>query len=265
MKDSKKPFFLYYNTRGCHFDNYPNQHYAGRSPARTTYSDCMVEMDDIFARLQRVLAETGQLENTLILFTSDNGPEQEVAPYGRTPFRGGKGSTWEGGVRVPTFAYWKGMIDPRKSEGLFDMADVLPTFVSLAGKSGAQVGKLVGEKHYVDGVDQASFLVGRDGLSNRRSILYFLNDKISAVRIDELKYMDLAQSPTSLTTRGEQGGITGTVVKTAGSMAFNLYTNPQEDESVGIRHIPMMLPLRQEIERYEAVLQKYPANTQINL
>ncbi|MFT3924314.1 MAG: sulfatase-like hydrolase/transferase [Myxococcales bacterium] len=263
MKDSKKPFFLYYNTRGCHFDNYPNEKFAGRSPARTPYSDCMVEVDDIFGRLRKALEETGQLENTLIVFTSDNGPEQEVPPYGRTPFRGGKGSTWEGGVRVPTFVYWKGMITPRKSEGLFDMTDVFPTFAALSGKPTKDVGRLVGDKQYVDGVDQASFLLANDGVSNRRSILYFLDDKLSATRIDELKYVALAQSPTALTTRGEQGGFTGAVEKTAGALIFNLYTNPQEDEAVGIRHIPMSLPLMQELERYGEVLKKFPPKTQI--
>jgi len=103
MADSDKPFFLYYGTRGCHFDNYPNEEYAGRSLARTSYSDCMVEMNDIFATLYQTLENTGQLENTLIVFTSDNGLEAEVPPHSRTAFRGSKGSTWEGGVRVPTF------------------------------------------------------------------------------------------------------------------------------------------------------------------
>ncbi|WP_157906112.1 sulfatase-like hydrolase/transferase, partial [Escherichia coli] len=100
MAKSDKPFFLYYGTRGCHFDNYPNAKYAGSSPARTSYGDCMVEMNDIFANLYKALEKNGQLDNTLIVFTSDNGPEAEVPPHGRTPFRGAKGSTWEGGVRV---------------------------------------------------------------------------------------------------------------------------------------------------------------------
>ncbi|MBM0902077.1 sulfatase-like hydrolase/transferase, partial [Escherichia coli] len=82
---------------------------AGSPPARTSYGDCMVEMNDVFANLYKPLEKNGQLDNTLIFFTSDNGPEDEVPPHGRTPFRGAKGSTWGGGVRVPTFDYWKGM------------------------------------------------------------------------------------------------------------------------------------------------------------
>jgi len=117
MKDSKQPFFLYHATRGCHFDNYPSDEWAGKSRARTVYSDCMVHMDYVLSQLVKALEDTGQLENTMIILTSDNGPECEVPPHGRSPFRGYKGSSWEGGVRVPTSAYWKDMIKPRRSEG----------------------------------------------------------------------------------------------------------------------------------------------------
>lgn len=263
MADSDKPFFLYYGTRGCHFDNYPNEDYAGRSLARTSYSDCMVEMNDIFATLYQTLEDTGQLENTLIIFTSDNGPESEVPPHGRTPFRGAKGSTWEGGVRVPTFAYWKGMIEPRKSEGLFDLSDLFNTSLALAGKPGADLSALAPKGTFIDGIDQSSFLLAKDGQSNRKAIHYFWNDKLAAVRIDEFKYHTLMQAPYALTPNGYHGGFTGAVMESAGSMMFNLYTNPQEDDSIGARHIPMGVPLNTEIVAYQEILKKYPGKVQI--
>ncbi|UQZ90195.1 arylsulfatase [Deltaproteobacteria bacterium Smac51] len=263
MADSDKPFFLYYGTRGCHFDNYPNEKYAGRSLARTSYSDCMVEMNDIFATLYKTLEDTGQLENTLIIFTSDNGPEAEVPPHGRTAFRGGKGSTWEGGVRVPTFAYWKGMIEPRKSEGLFDLSDLFNTSLSLAGKPGAELSSLASKDTFIDGIDQSSFLLARDGQSNRKTIHYFWNDKLAAVRVDEFKIHTLLQDPYLLTPNGSHGGFTGVILESAGSMMFNLYTNPQEDDAVGIRHIPLGVPLNAEIAAYQAILKKYPGKVQI--
>lgn len=264
MANNDKPFFLYYGTRGCHFDNYPNAHYAGRSPARTAYSDCMVEMNDIFANLHKALADSGQLENTLIFFTSDNGPEAEIPPHGRTAFRGAKGSTWEGGVRVPTFVYWKGMIEPRKSEGLFDLSDLFPTALSLTGKTGAEVAALVPAKTYIDGVDQASFLLGTKGQSNRRAVHYFWNGQLSAVRIDEFKYHLLVQQPYAITQRGSQGGFSGTIMPTAGGTIFNLYTNPQEDNTIGIRHIPMGVALQAEEQAYKEILKQYPAKVQIS-
>jgi arylsulfatase A-like enzyme len=260
---STKPFFLYYATRGCHFDNYPNQYYQGRSPARTTYSDCIVEMNDVFNGLYKTLEQTGQLDNTIIILTSDNGPEQEVPTYGRTPFRGGKGSTWEGGVRVPTFIYWKGMVSPRKSEGLFDFADIFPTSLGLAGKSDADISKMVPATTYIDGINQTSFLLANNGESNRRSILYFLNDKISGVRVDEMKYMVLVQLPFLVTQRGEQGGFSGGYVPLAGGSMFNLYTNPQEDETIAIRHTPVAVTVGRELDRYTAVLKKFPVKIQI--
>jgi len=153
MKGSEQPFFLYHATRGCHFDNYPSDEWAGRSRARTSYGDCIVQMDYILDQLVKTLEQIGELENTLIFVTSDNGPECEIPPHGRTPFRGCKGSSWEGGVRVPTFAYWKDMIAPRKSEGLFDLADLFNTSISLAGKPGKEVAEFVDDKTYIDGID----------------------------------------------------------------------------------------------------------------
>lgn len=263
MAKSDKPFFLYYGTRGAHFDNYPNERYAGRSPARTVYSDTMVEINDIFATLVKTLEETGQLENTFIIFTSDNGPEAEVPPHGRTAFRGAKGSTWEGGVRVPTFVYWKGMIEPRKSDGLFDLSDLFNTSLALAGKPGAEAGKLVPEKTFIDGVDQASFLLAKHGQSNRKAIHYFWNDKLSAIRVDEFKFFTLLQQPNAFTDLGYKGGFSGAIMQSAGSVMFNLYTNPQEDDAVGIRHIPLGVPLEAELGAYAEILKKYPGKIQI--
>ena len=265
MEKSDKPFFLYFGTRGCHFDNYPNERYLGSSPARNTFTDTMVEMNDIFATLYNTLKETGQLENTLILFTSDNGPEAEVAPHGRSPFRGAKGSTWEGGVRVPTFAYWKGMIEPRKSEGLFDLADLFCTFLSIAGKPGAAIGSLVPATTFIDGIDQASFFLAPEGQSSRRAIHYFWNGELAGVRMDEFKLLNLMQDPYSITHRGFQGGFTGTVVRAAGVMMFNLYANPQEDVSIGIRHLPVMGVLSQEITDYGKILEKFPPVVKIGI
>ncbi|BEQ13808.1 sulfatase-like hydrolase/transferase [Desulfoferula mesophila] len=264
MAGSKQPFFLYHATRAAHFDNYPNDVYAGKSPARTVYSDALVEVDDILGRLVKALEETGQLENTLIFFTSDNGPECEVPPHGRTPFRGCKGSSWEGGVRVPTFAYWKGVIVPRRSDGLFDLADLFNTAISLAGAPGAQAAKYVPKTHYIDGIDQASFLLADQGQSNRRSRIYTMNQFLSGIRIDEFKFNTVVQLEQGIFQRGYTGGFSGAMVTSTGGVAMiNLYTDPKEDVSVGIRHIPVDVLLEAEGNRYREVLKKYPPVTKI--
>ena len=220
-------------------------------------------MNDVFANLYKALEKNGQLDNTLIVFTSDNGPEAEVPPHGRTPFRGAKGSTWEGGVRVPTFVYWKGMIQPRKSDGIVDLADLFPTALDLAGHPGAKVANLVPKTTFIDGVDQTSFFLGTNGQSNRKAEHYFLNGKLAAVRMDEFKYHVLIQQPYAYTQSGYQGGFTGTVMQTAGSSVFNLYTDPQESDSIGVRHIPMGVPLQTEMHAYMEILKKYPPRAQI--
>jgi len=265
MAKSDKPWFLYHATRACHFDNYPNAQYAGKSPARTVFSDGMVEVDDIVGRLVKTLEETGQLENTLIVFSSDNGPEGEVPPHGRTPFRGYKGSTWEGGVRVPTLVYWKGVIKPRKSDGLFDLEDLFNTCLSVAGVSGAGVTKYVPKDLYIDGIDQASFLLADDGLSNRRSRIYTLNQYFSAVRIDEFKCNFTVELEDAIFQRGYPAGFSGAIItQTGGAILNNLYTNPKEDENTGIRHIPVAVPIGAEAERYFGVLKKYPLKNKVS-
>lgn len=157
------------------------------------------------------------------------------------------------------------MIQPRKSDGIVDLADLFPTALALAGKPGAEVSKLVPKTTFIDGVDQSSFFLGSNGQSNRKAEHYFLNGQLSAVRIDEFKYHLLIQQPYAFTQTGYQGGFTGAVMQTAGSMMFNLYTDPQESKSVGIRHIPMGVPLQTEVHDYMAILKKYPPKVQIKL
>jgi arylsulfatase len=259
MAKNPKPWFLYHSTRAAHFDNYPNSRFAGISPARTVFSDAMVEIDDVVGRLIKSLEETGQLDNTIIFFTSDNGPEQEVPPHGRTPFRGAKGSSWEGGVRVPTFVYWRGVIEPRKSDGLFDLADLFNTCAAVAGAPGAAVTKFLPKDRYVDGIDQTSFWLAPDGESCRRSRIYTLNQYFSALRMDEFKAHITVELQEAIFKRGFTGGFSGSIVtQTGGGTVTNIYTNPQEDTSVGIRHIPMTIPLFAEITRYHQVLKKFP-------
>lgn len=259
VKGSKQPFFLYYGTRGCHFDNYPSDEWAGKSTSRTSYGDCMVQMDYILGQLYDRLQQIGELENTLIILSSDNGPECEIPPHGRTPFRGCKGSSWEGGVRVPTFAYWKGMITPRRDDGLFDFADILPTALSLAGYPGAKLADFFPKTAYIDGVDQASWIVANEGHSARRSRVYTLNQYLSAFRMDEFKLLLTMEIENGIFQKGDLGGFTGSLVTdTGGVIMINLYTDPQEDVPVGIRHIAMTVPIGSAGGEYIKDLFKYP-------
>ena len=94
MAGRREPWLLYHCTRGAHFDNYRSERFLGTSPARHPYKDTIVELDDILGRLVAALAATGQLDDTLVVVSSDNGPHMETWPDAAfTPFRCAKGST----------------------------------------------------------------------------------------------------------------------------------------------------------------------------
>ncbi len=173
MASDSRPWFLYHCTRGAHFDNYPHEKFPGKSPSKHPYKDTkdtIIELDDIVGRLVRKLEATGQLGNTLVFVSSDNGPEMETWPdAGVTPFRCAKGSTWEGGVRVPAVLSWPGMIEPRASDGLFDQLDLFATCLNLAG-----IPERLPTDRYVDSIDQTSFLLAPDGDTCRKFRFYWL-------------------------------------------------------------------------------------------
>jgi arylsulfatase len=233
MAGADQPWFLYHCTRGAHFDNYPHERFVGTSPARHPYKDTLLELDDIVGRLVGALEATGQLEHTVVFVSSDNGPEMETWPDAAyTPFRCAKGSTWEGGVRVPGIVAWPGTIPADgRSDGLFSFTDVLPTVAHLAGADA-----LVPEDRYIDGVDQSSFLLATEGLSNRKFEYYWLGQQFSALRVGEYKYV-----LTSISDDGEGlagvGGFTGVLQRYPYGRLYNLYLDPKEQHSYMIRKL----------------------------
>ena len=190
MAGGERPWFLYHCTRGAHFDNYPHPDFLGRSPAKHPYKDALIELDDICGRLVDALERTGQLESTMVVISSDNGPEMETWPDSAfTPFRCAKGSTWEGGVRVPAVVSWPGMIEPgRASDGIVHLLDLFATCATLAGAEDR-----LPTDRYLDAVDQTSFLLAPadegEVVSNRKFQHYWLTVHYSAMRVGEYKYM----------------------------------------------------------------------------
>jgi arylsulfatase A-like enzyme len=270
MKDSKEPWFLYHGTRGCHFDNYPPDKFKGKSRAKYPFHDVLVECDDIFGRLFAALEESGQLENTLIFVTSDNGPEMESWPDSSyTPFRGSKGTTWEGGVRVPGIFYWKGMIEPgRNSDGLFDFTDVFTTFCSLAGVEDLP------EDRFLDGVDQRGFLLAEPAaedthwgadpawMSSRIAVHFWLLDKPAGTRLAGWK-ATLYETERDLKDTVTAGGFSGHTVQLTYGKVFNLFLDPKEEHSFTVRKLVYMPMIEAVSGAHEKTFKKYPPRIQV--
>jgi arylsulfatase A-like enzyme len=227
-------------------------------------------MDDIFGRLFRTLEETGQLENTLIFVTSDNGPEMESWPDSSyTPFRGSKGTTWEGGIRVPGIFYWKGVIEEgRTSDGLFDFADIFPTFCALAGVSDLP------EDRFIDGVDQRGFLLAASApegtywavdpawSSSRVAVHSWLLDQHSGIRMGGYKLMTCA-TEIDIHDTVTPGGFSGHTVQYTYGKTFNLFLDPKEEHSFTIRKL-VLLPVISGIHaQHMATFKKYPPRIQL--
>jgi arylsulfatase A-like enzyme len=255
----RQPWFLYHCTRGAHFDNYPSEPFLGSSPAKHPYKDTIVELDDIVGRLVASLRETGQLEDTLIFISSDNGPEMETWPDAAySPFRCAKGSTWEGGQRVPAVLSWPGMIEAdRVSDGLFSQMDLFPTILTLAGAAAA-----VPTDRYIDGVDQTSFLLDEAGFSTRKHLYYWLQNVFSAVRIGEWKFMIAATSDNDHDVLN-LGGFTGVTQRFTYGRLYNLYLDPKETRSYMIRKLAYIESFTSGIIEHLRTFGPYPPRATI--
>jgi len=167
-----KPFFLYLPHNAVHFPIYPGKTWAGKSP-NGIYSDWVEEVDWSVGRVLDTLRELKLDSKTLVIFTSDNGGTQRAV---NAPLRGFKGSTWEGGMREPTLAWWPGHIPAGTTcDAITGMMDVLPTFVRLAGGQLPAGCKL-------DGGDMWPLLSGESKQPVHDVFYYFRGFKLEAVR-----------------------------------------------------------------------------------
>lgn len=176
IRDRKdQPFFLYLPHNAVHFPLYPSDQFRGKSP-NGLLGDWAEEVDWSVGQILDALRELGLAEKTLVIFTSDNGGS---VPHGsnNTPLRGSKSQTLEGGIRVPTLAWWPGKIPAAtSSDAITSMMDVLPTFARLAGAK-------VPADRKIDGVDLWPVLAGNaDAKPPRDHFFYFRGLELEAVR-----------------------------------------------------------------------------------
>ena len=161
----------------------------------------MAQLDDIVGAVMKKLEDLGVADDTIVVFTTDNGTENFTWPDGgQTPFAGGKGTVMEGGFRAPAIVRWPGKVPAGKVEnGIISGLDWFPTFVAAAGDPSIveelKQGKSLGDTNYkvhLDGYDQMDLITGK-GPSKRHEIWYFAEGTLGAVRIDDFKYRFIDQ------------------------------------------------------------------------
>jgi arylsulfatase len=243
-----KPFFLYLPHVMPHVPIFASKTFKGKS-AGGLYGDVIEELDGSVGEVLKELKACDLEQATLVLFLSDNGPFLSYGTHAGSakPFREGKLTTFEGGVRVPFLARWPGQVPAgRVCDDLFTSLDVLPTVAALIGAALP--------KSKIDGVDLSSLLLGKHGAKGRESFIYFSGSELHAVRAGKWKlhfpheYLAVDGPPG---TDGkpanhanmkpnaiEQSGIRGIAsrhgykVEKIGQSLFDLSTDPGETKDV---------------------------------
>lgn len=201
---ANKPFFTWMNFTRMHFKTHirPSMKDRAGMPGNF-YADGMLEMDDNVGKLMKLLDELKLTDNTIVVFTTDNGPNQFSWPdAATTPFRSEKNSNWEGAYRVPAFVRWPGQIKPGITNQMFSGMDWFPTFLAAAGNTNIKnellEGKAVGGKTFkihLDGYNQLDFITGKTDKSSRNEFIYFNDDaQLVAIRYQDWKAVFREQS-----------------------------------------------------------------------
>ena len=203
-KADNKPFFLWLNPTRMHIVTHLSPKYQGMRNAKNGWSiheAGMAQLDDDIGLVMKKLKDLGVDDNTIVVFTTDNGTEVFTWPDGgQTPFAQSKGTVMEGGFRTPAMIRWPGKVPAGKIEnGLISGLDWFPTFLAAAGNPNIieelKKGKQLGDRTYkvhLDGYNQTDMITGK-GPSNRREIFYFGESTLGAVRVDDYKYRFIDQ------------------------------------------------------------------------
>jgi arylsulfatase A len=242
IKENKDhPFYLYLAHNAVHVPIHPGPEFRGHS-GHGGYYDWVEEVDWSAGQVLNTLRELHLETNTLVFFTSDNGPwlKQGTNAGSAYPLYGGKGSTWEGGLRESTIAWWPGHVPAGKvTDAVMGEIDLLPTFVSLAGGT-------VPTDRVIDGADASKLLLGQSEVSPREAHYYYWRYDLQAVRSGPWK---LALRPQAYSMSINTGG-----VKTPGLRLYNLDTDIGERTNVATQFPVVVARLKALADKEGAAL-----------
>ena len=201
--ENDTPFFVWLNPSRMHVFAFTPDEYKEKAREHTSYDDPhgagMIQHDEDMGKVLDWLEQEGLTENTIVVYTTDNGAEHSTYPYGgTTPFRSEKMSTWEGGVRVPFMVRWPGHIEPHTElNGVQTLMDVFATLSVAAGvdypelkqrlMEGDDLGTDTVKKVYLDGVDNMAYWTGASDESARDEYIYWAESSVQALRVHQWK------------------------------------------------------------------------------
>ena len=229
-----QPFFVWFNTTWMHFRVHPPKEILGQAGRwQSFYHDVMVEHDKHVGQMLDYLDELGIAEDTIVIYSTDNGPHMNTWPDGAmTPFRNEKNSNWEGAFRVPEMIRWPGKIKAGTvSNEIISHTDWLPTLLAAAGAPDiiekCKQGHQAGDKHFkvhIDGFNFLPYFTGQEQKGPRQGFIYFSDDgDLVALRYDNWKFVFAEQRVQGTVQIWAEPFVFLRVPKT-----FNLRTDPFE-------------------------------------
>lgn len=243
--NQKAPFFLYFAHTFPHVPMFASPDFKGKSRAGI-YGDAVEELDWSVGEILSTLRESKLAENTLVVFSSDNGPWLTMGNQGGSAglLRDGKGSTWEGGMRVPGIAWMPGKIQPGVTTQMSSVLDLYPTALKLAGAPAPKDVSL-------DGVDLTALLFDRQPLAER-AFFYYRGTEIFACRIGEWK----AHFKTQIGYGQPKPDVH------TSPLLFNLALDPSEKRNVAKQHPDVMAQIQAAVNEHHASV--VPVAAQLN-
>jgi arylsulfatase A len=245
----EKPFFLYLAHSLPHIPLFRSKEFAGTSTAGF-YGDVIEEIDWTVGQVRSALKTAGVAENTLVVFTSDNGPWLTFDTHGGSAglLREGKGSTWEGGMREPTVMWWPSKLKPGIVHDMGSTLDLFPTFVALAG------GKIPDDRTY-DGGDISPALFGT-GPSGRDEMFYYHGEQLFAVRKGQFK----AHFETKISYTGQK-----IAEKHDPPLLYQLGEDPREKFDVATDNAEVIAEIRKLAEEHRASIEPVENNLEARI
>jgi arylsulfatase len=267
-----KPFFIWYNATHMHLRTHAKPESLGQAGEwQSEYHDAMIDHDKTVGELLAQLDALGIADDTIVFYSTDNGPHRNSWPDGgTTPFRSEKNTNWEGAFRVPGMVRWPGKIKAGTiSNQMISHMDWLPTFVAAAGEPDVKEKLLTGHhaagktfKVHLDGYNQLPFLTGETDKSAREDFFYFSDDgDLLALRYDNWKLVFAEQRVSGTMKLWFEPFVMLRVPK-----LFNLRTDPFEFADVTsntywdwfIDHVYLLVPAQKLVGDFLATFRDYP-------